>query len=146
MAFAANPPRISPRDCKQVSALIHAEMKLPHDAVDQHGDVACCVCGARMNAGGDSPAVAHGELFEKLLCLPASARGRSFQHVHEPVDGNDLAAVAQELTAGRPQLSRHAAHAERTASGSTVSGSRPMSPATTASGVPWPMPVAPSEP
>ena len=40
----------------------------------------------------------------------------------------------------------HPDQAERTASGSTVSGSRPCSPATTASGVPCPMPVAPSEP
>ena len=33
-----------------------------------------------------------------------------------------------------------------TASGAHVSGASPSSPATTASGVPWPTPVAPSEP
>src|SRR4051794_37985822 len=42
--------------------------------------------------------------------------------------------------------SGHALHAARTASGSTVSGARPWRPATMASGVPWPSPVAPSDP
>ncbi len=37
-------------------------------------------------------------------------------------------------------------HDPGTRAGSHVSGSRPSSPATTASGVPWPTPVAPSEP
>lgn len=42
--------------------------------------------------------------------------------------------------------SRKSVHAERTSAGLQASGASPRRPATTASGVPCPMPVAPSEP
>ena len=58
------------------------------------------------------------------------------------VEGDGVPAREQHLAVGAdlPRCGRTAC------SGSTVSGRWPSSPRTTASGVPWPMPVAPSEP